>query len=100
MQPLPLSTRTYLPDKVNMAIKTAQDAKNAAQSAEDTAQEAVDAAKDAKNAAADAKTAAQEAKVAAEEAGGVSASMLITSMIVTIIVVLGGVYAITRKQAA
>ncbi|KXA99382.1 hypothetical protein AKJ41_05520 [candidate division MSBL1 archaeon SCGC-AAA259O05] len=83
----------------NEAKETVQKAVTAAQSAKTSADEAKDLASEAKDAAVDAKTAAQEAKAAAEEAGGVSASMLVASMIVTIIVVLAGVYVITGKRA-
>ncbi|KXA99584.1 hypothetical protein AKJ41_05230 [candidate division MSBL1 archaeon SCGC-AAA259O05] len=109
-----------LEDKVTLAIRmaenarsaavgagsSAQAAKTAANEAKKTAQEAVTTAQEAKSAAESAESAAQEAKTAAQEArdaakgvtGGVSASMLVASMIVTIIVVLAGVYVITRKQ--
>ncbi|KXB00965.1 hypothetical protein AKJ41_03260 [candidate division MSBL1 archaeon SCGC-AAA259O05] len=88
-----------LPEKVDMAIKTAQDAKDAALSAKDTAQDAKNAAQEAVSAANAAKESADDAKAAAEEAGGVSASMLVASMVITIIVVLAGVYVITGKRA-
>ncbi|KXB01103.1 hypothetical protein AKJ41_02720 [candidate division MSBL1 archaeon SCGC-AAA259O05] len=81
-----------LPEKVDKAISIAQAARDAAQDAKNTAQEAVSAA----NAA---KKSADEAKAAAEEAGGASTTMVAASMVITIIVVLAGVYVITGKQA-
>ncbi|KXA95294.1 hypothetical protein AKJ65_02095 [candidate division MSBL1 archaeon SCGC-AAA259E19] len=87
-----------LKESVDLAISVAENAVYAANSAQDTAQKAVDAAQTAAESADEAKAAAQEARDAAREAGGASTTMVVGSMVVTIIVVLGGVYAIIRRQ--
>jgi len=74
---------------VEDAMKAAQDAKTAAEAAKTTAQEALTAAQDAK-------TAAEAARIAAEAAAPVW--MVWAAMIITIVVVLGGVYALTKRK--
>jgi len=74
---------------VEDAMKAAQDAKVAAEAAKTTAQEALTAAQDAK-------TAAEAARMAAEAAAPVW--MVWVAMIITIVVVLGGVYALTKRK--
>ncbi|KXA92092.1 hypothetical protein AKJ65_08060 [candidate division MSBL1 archaeon SCGC-AAA259E19] len=83
-----------LESKVITAITTADEAKNAAQAAETSANNAREAAESAHSAAEEARTAVEEVEVE----GGASTTMVIVSMVITIIVVLGGVYAITSKQ--
>ncbi|KXA91597.1 hypothetical protein AKJ63_01255, partial [candidate division MSBL1 archaeon SCGC-AAA259D18] len=99
---VPVSPIENIPEnigpKLDMAISTAQQALTSAQDAKASADSAVDAAEAAESAANDAKAAADDATAAAEEAGGASTTMVVASMIITIIVVLIGVYAITSKQ--
>jgi len=75
---------------------TVEEAVKAAQEAKSLAQEAVTAAQQAATAAEEAKAAALEAKAAAQNAAPMWA--VFASMIITIVVVLGGVYALTKKQ--
>jgi len=75
---------------------TIEDAVTAAEEAKSVSQEAKTAAQEAKTAAEAAQTAAQEAKVAAESAAPMWSVW--ASSIVTIVVVLVGVYVITRRK--